>query len=643
MNAREKPAIDVSRLRRAGVFDPSQLLLWLPTKYKDYRTFSTTIEETLVPKDRQVLRLTAVSKMVKASSSPPRFTMTVTDGIRNVRLTLFGMDFEWRDIKEGTEFAIEGHVETYRGELGVVASARIPLDWLGRVIPMYQGVRGVISKEAVASMTEAALDIHLADITKFIVRHFPGLPDESAVRAAAGIQYPIASLLRVAHRPRSVVQAENARTELGRLAAFELVYKARISQARSPNPKSALDVRDQDVAELIRALPFPITQDQATAIQSIVAALRSPLPMNALLSGDVATGKTLAFLIPAIAARMRGAKVAILTPSLLLVSQLAREIRQFFCSKGFDVPVIEATSGVSVGRKDLECCPIVVGTTAMISRLAKAKWIPDFLICDEQQKFSREQRETLMGAHTNFLEATATCVPRTAALVTHGGMDLFTLKETPIKRSVATRLVGIQDRERLFKHIGRVVEAGGQVAIIYPRVADDGDVRSSVMAAATSWERQFPGKVATLHGKMTDDEKVGVITGMRSRQFDILVSSTVIEVGVTLPSLKSVVVADADRYGTSTLHQLRGRVARGGGSGYFFMLSGADVEQDTIDRLRLLEQFADGFSLAEHDMRQRGFGDLAGDDQAGASQSMFRGVQLLPEDIERYLGSAASH
>jgi ATP-dependent DNA helicase RecG len=239
--------------------------------------------------------------------------------------------------------------------------------------------------------------------------------------------------------------------------------------------------------------------------------------------------------------------------------------------------------------------------------------------------------------HTNLIEATATCIPRTAALVTHGGMSVSILRTCPVVKKIHTKIVYEKEKTKLFNHVTDTLKAGYQIAFIYPRV-DSKDPRLSVEQAFELWNNMFPGLVVKLHGKMTENEKNHVIEGMKSGQYQLLISSTVIEIGLTLEKLKAVVVIDASRYGVSTLHQIRGRVARHGGAGGFYMYMPLAVKDNTIERLTLLEKHADGFALAEHDMEQRGFGDLGEDseDQKGLAITLFKGIKIRPSDLAAF-------
>jgi len=415
-----------------------------------------------------------------------------------------------------------------------------------------------------------------------------------------------------------------------RLAALSVVENARRLKKRAPVPESVVSIPDTLIQKLTAKLPYPLTGDQRRSIGEIVADMASPLPMRRVLSGDVGSGKTLPIMIAALATQSLGHRAVILTPNGLLADQFVKECKALF---GEDSQVISVTSGTK--KLDLSGNPILVGTTALLTRL-KGEPPPALFCVDEEQKMSVSQKVELTGFASNCLQATATPIPRTTALITHGAMDVSVLKEMPVVKNITTYIVTAGERKRLFDHTRKVLASGGQIAIVYPIVNDDEQEKKSVVAAAAEWDKQFPGLVGMVHGQMKEAEKVAAVDGLKSGNQKIAVVSSVIEIGLTLPSLRSLIVVHAERYGTSTLHQLRGRVARLGGNGYFFLFLPESVAPETMQRLQLLVDYSDGFTLSEKDADLRGYGDLFEDAerQSGNSRStIFRCVDLTPSEI----------
>lgn len=641
----------LGRLKGLGIDTLPELLLYLPRDYKDFTRPVSVLSEATDEAPRYFsLRL---QKMDCWSSSgkpcvfedgkppPLRIRLRAVDAAGKVAVIwVFGSTKAWRAAQAGDEIHVHGALRQTEYGPQIVNHEFVPEDWRGRVMPIYPSRRGVASHETVcAKMVEA---IETVETASYLVAGDIGLSIEE-IAERTGIN-DIAQVLRSIHSPRTVAEGENALQQARLLAALQLMEAAERLSNKIAVRRSVVPIESARVEQASSSLPYALTQDQRKAVGEIVDDLRSPYPMRRLLSGDVGTGKTVTYMIPAVAARQAGASVAILTPNQLLVSQIAGELRQYFP----DCPVYEVKKG---DRGKLPADAILVGTTALLKRVQKDKLSLNLVVVDEQHKLSQGQREALVEAGTNLLEATATAIPRSLALVTHGGMDVSVLRECPVEKRINTGIVPAHNKGKLLDFIRKVAADGGQVAVIYPLVANDKDddpvtedgsqpaKRLSVAEAAIFWEKLMPGRVGVLHGKMEEAEKADVIERMKRREFDVLVSSSVIEIGITLPDLRSLVVYDAEGYGVAQLHQMRGRVARHGGGGAFLMYLPRPVERETMERLQLLVDHRDGFALAEQDMEQRGFGDLSGelDQQAGRSRTLFIGLKLMPADVRAVL------
>lgn len=295
---------------------------------------------------------------------------------------------------------------------------------------------------------------------------------------------------------------------------------------------------------------------------------------------------------------------------------------------------------IADGANEIPCWeenPVLVGTTKLFGLTEKANWVADLLVIDEQQKMGESQRNRLRAPHTNVLETTATPLPRTMALLTHGDKQLIQITKQHAKKEIATQVLGIESKKEMFQKVKNRVAAGESVIIIYPRVeaTNEKDTKSAV-AAGEMWERLYPGQVAVLHGQMKDVDKIQIMRRIKTEKVKIIIASSIMEIGITVDDLRFLMVVHAERYGVFTLHQFRGRVARHGGKGECLLYLPEVVEAETIERLQLLECTNDGFELAELDMQIRGFGDLAEQDgsQSGKTTTLFRGVMLMPHDFQ---------
>lgn len=664
---------ELGRLTRLGFSTLAECFLSIPKAYNDFTRPIDAITPSLVAyveragKFKAYLVLTPVSvEMFDAvGSSTRRLAAAVRTKINcrdargsSVPVTIFGSAFPWQgliealtsgDYDEG-RLHLHGTLRVFRGSLSLDSPSLVPPLSRGKIVPVYAGKAGQVSGERLgAAIIRAAKLIRDAEI---IMLAQAGLRESEFKQVVNAEPLPIAcpeinepiDLLESLHFPQTVAEGLAASNVARRLAAETVVRRAVAAKTRLPVPGSSVVITNDAVDRLVGGLPYQLTGDQLQSIDEIIRDVRSPYAMNRLLSGDVGTGKSIAFQVPAVAALQAGANVAILVPSQLLVAQMASELKTLF--KLGDHQVLQITSDQKPGP--VSGPAIYVGSTALINFAKKRKLKFALVVIDEQHKFSVEQKSALTDRNTNVLEATATAIPRSLALVHFGGMDVSILRQCPVVKDIRTRLTGDFQEDQVQSFLEKVVSAGGQAAVVYPLVvasagASDSDQTDSVIRAGEEWAARFPSlRVAVLHGKTKD--KDSVITAMKHRQVDILISSLVIEVGVTLPSLKAIVVRNADRFGVAQLHQLRGRVARKGGRGYMFLMTPLLTQEgplpdseETLERLALVERCSDGFELAEADMDMRGFGDVADDStmQAGNARALFHNAKISTADIEQ--------
>lgn len=632
----------IQRLKRLGVASWPQVLLCLPKSYQDFSVRSTL--QQAMPREgvmagQRLFQLAVCEPPVIMTQPKKRIMLTATDGMHTVKIAVFivpGVDVAyWKSLEVGNQVCLLAALQSWAGRLQITGPTVVPVDLVGRVVPKYPSRRGVVAADALFDATRHAVNHHLDHAASHIVASFDGLSEADILRLARIEAGSLSELLSALHSPGSMAAADEALALSRRLAAFSVVHHASRMKRRNPLPESVLPIKRGMVEKLIARLPHPLTGDQRKAIDEIVIDLESPYPMRRVLSGDTGSGKTYSFMVPALAAQIIGKRVAILTPNAPLADQFVAECREAY---GEQVPV----RAITAARKtdiNLEGNPILVGTTALLSRFRELGESPDFLVVDEQQRFGVAQKSELVDDRTNLLEATATPIPRTTALITHGGLDVSIIRESPVVKNVVTRIVAAGDAKRLFGHTRKILAAGGQVAVVYPIVRDQKQERKSVEKAFERWSKEFPGRVGMVHGAMKEEEKTEAIVKLKSGEHAVGIVSSIIEIGLTLPLLKSMVVVNAERYGVSTLHQLRGRLARKGGNGYFFLYLPDEVSEDTLARMRLVEECDDGFELAERDANMRGYGDLVEDAerQHGKSTStLFIGASLTPEDIHQF-------
>lgn len=509
--------------------------------------------------------------------------------------------------------------------------------WVGRLRPKYAGKVRVITpdnvRDLVVGLLRDGIPVASASISKEL-----NIAPEQLVRFAdvEGI-HTLDRLLLHAHLPRSVEQGRASQRALERMAALRAVRLAR-NQAPRPVPGGVKLPRPiGSWAEWADSLPFSLSTNQKSAIEEIVADLRGDTPMRRLLSGDVGYGKTAVFAVAAAAIYGAGGRVAILLPNETLADQAYREIKSFWPELGDSLHLV---TGSSDDKADLTQAQWLIGTTALLFRSVGALHL---VVVDEQQKFSRDQREAMLRSHTHLLEATATCIPRSQALLQFGGFAFTLLDEPPVPRSIHTQIRYADQRLQLFCDVQRTINEGDQVLVVYPRKGQakgKGETEQQgihdVEAAVVAWERKYPGQVRMAHSGRHEAENEAALRDMREERARILIATTVVEVGVNLPRCRRVVVVHPHRFGLSTLHQIRGRAARTGGLGFCDLYLPDPPKEKSLDRLRVLERTQNGFDVAREDLKLRGCGNLSADSkqQTGADDTILFGRPLTPDRLD---------
>lgn len=446
------------------------------------------------------------------------------------------------------------------------------------------------------------------------------------------------------HLPKSELHFSAAKQAAANLGVAEIMRRAKRASMQPENPDSIIKLDKDKSNNLVKEMRFNLTKDQAIAMRQIYHDLVSGRPMRRLLSGDVGTGKTCVFGVIAAATQLSGGSVAIYMPNGILVNQVACELKRWWPH----IPVQIVTASLKPSKEDLKSNPILIGTSALLSYWpANIDRLPNLLIVDEQQKSSREQRELLIGPHTNFLEATATCLPRTMGLVEHGSLNISIVREQPVKKSISSKIISnSEEKSAVFAEIQKLIEEGKRCAIVLPEVdakltgnavTDAENEKKSVVKAVGIWETTFPGKVVGLHGRMKESEKIDLLNQVKEGKFPIVLATSLIEIGVTIPNLCLVVVVSPEKYGTSSLHQIRGRLVRNGGEGKFYLSIDDGLPEKTMVRLNAVCSTLDGFDLAMSDFEARGFGDLSveSSEQSGDPVCLFKNIRILPSDIQK--------
>jgi ATP-dependent DNA helicase RecG len=411
---------------------------------------------------------------------------------------------------------------------------------------------------------------------------------------------------------------------------------------RKKEPKGAVieinDVVKRRIAEL---LPFKLTEAQRRVVRQIFADLTSDEPMNRLIQGDVGSGKTVVAFIAMFAAAENGYQAALMAPTEILAEQHAKNARIFFESAGYCVALLTGSLKAAAKRKVRASIKngevqIIVGTHAVIQEAVEFEQL-GLAVIDEQHRFGVLQRAALkkLGTNPDVLVMTATPIPRSLAMTVYGDLDVSIIDELPPGRApVKTVVLGEDKRAGVYKGIEREIKLGRQAYVVYPLIEESEklDLKAATAMYEELRDRIFPQRrVGLIHGRLKSDEKESIMRAFVSGELDILVSTTVIEVGVDVANASTMVIEHAERFGLSQLHQLRGRVGRGAEQSYCVLLTGDKKTAVAKERLGIMEETNDGFKIAEKDLAIRGEGEILGTRQSGIQ--LFK-IANIVRDIE---------
>ena len=601
---------------KLGIFSVGALLRYYPRTYEDWST-PLTIEQAPLG------QICAVCAEVLHKPTQTRirqgmtlYKTTVTDGLRDLQLTFFNNPYIVNLLQPGKRYLFYGKISgtLLRKEMSVPEF--FPQETAPRVCPVYRQTEGLPSR-VIAGTVKQALQLLPKDLNDPLPLPLRETYNLCSLREA----------LEQIHNPYSMQQAKIAKKrlvfeELLTLQLGLLTLKHRKKQQTTLSP--FIDYSE----DFWKLLPFTPTNAQKRAVAEAMADMASTQnrsPMNRLVQGDVGSGKTAVAAALCYCAVKNGVQAALMAPTEIL----AQQHYQALCSilKNTDMNIGLLTGAVTpANRKKILAqleegsIQLIVGTHALLSNTVSFANL-GLVITDEQHRFGVTQRSQLAqkGNSPHMLVMSATPIPRTLALMIYGDLDISVLDERPPgRREIETYAISSQKRPRALAYLRKHLEQGLQAYIICPLVQEGvSDMANVVQYANALQTRTFPDKtVGILHGKMKPKEKDAVMTAFAKGEIDVLVSTTVVEVGIDVPNAVIILIENAERYGLSQLHQLRGRVGRGTHKSTCILVSDAQNEQ-AIARLKVLCSTSDGFRVADEDLRLRGPGDFFGEKQHG--------------------------
>ncbi len=608
-------------LQRLGLTVLADLLTYYPRRYED-RTQVYPIAQAPIDQPCCIKAMLAQPPQTNhIRRGMDLLTAQAVDDAAAVRLVFFNQPYLKNTLKQGRTYTFYGKIDLQGGRRQMVNPTfeeEGKEKFTGRIFPRYALSSGLTNNNLVSLMAQA-LPVCLPRLTDTL---------PAGIRRAYRLTDARTACAQI-HFPESWEALDAARRRLSFQELFFLTLGLQLLRTRRDDAQGTA-LPAGDVADFQPLLPFPLTNAQRRVLGDCAHDLARAVPMNRLVQGDVGSGKTAIAAFALWRAAQNSAQGAMMAPTDLLARQHFDTLTRFLAPAGIQVALLTASlpapekKRVRQGLAD-GSISVVVGTHALLSqgvdfaRLAVA-------VVDEQHRFGVEQRSALAskGDHPHLLVLSATPIPRTLALILYGDLDVSLLDELPPgRRAVETYLVSDALKPRLYRFMEKLMDEGRQVYVVCPAVEDaetGGEDLKSVKKYTEYLQTVFPNRaIAFVHGQMKGKDKEKVMSAFASGETHILVSTTVIEVGVDVPNAAIMVVENADRFGLSQLHQLRGRVGRGKHQSYCILISN-NRDPDTRGRLKALCATTDGFRIAEEDLKARGPGDFFGQRQHGLPQ-----------------------
>jgi ATP-dependent DNA helicase RecG len=605
------------KLARLGIKTWQDLLLHLPHRWEDYSqvvriremrpgpvTIGGTIEQAAGrwARTRRLHLLEAV----------------ISDGSGTVKAVWFNQPFLKSKLVVGQSVVLSGKLEFRSNDLAMqnpaVEFTDQPAE--GKILPIYPETAGLSSNQLgalIAQVLEVAAE--LSDDLPQAIRSVLGLVDYG-------------NAIFTLHRPKSTNDLSQAKRRLAFDELFFLIACGLvIKQEVMTEPARAVPFQETVAKKFTGALGFQLTDAQRAAAWQVLQDMTHKHPMNRLLEGDVGSGKTVVGALAAVMAIANGYQAALMVPTEVLATQHATNLATLFGGLGYRTAQLSGKVSAAQRRDVMDnlangSLDLVIGTQALLSDDVKFHQL-GLVIIDEQHRFGVEQRQLLKakaGYLPHLLTMTATPIPRTLALVLYGDLDISVINQLPPGRlPVTTKVVREGQRQATYQQIDQEIAAGRQVFVVCPLIEDSDVLGVKSVAAEVKRLQKGPfahRRLAVIHGRLKNDEKAEVMAQFAAGQIDILVATSVIEVGIDVPNATVMLVEAADRYGLATLHQLRGRVGRSDRQSYCYLFASSDAKA-SASRLEAMERTTDGFRLAQIDMELRGAGQIYGLRQHG--------------------------
>ena len=662
----------LAQLARLGLNTVNDLLLHRPRRYEDRRHFKAIVELRL--NDVATTRGKVVAAGLKrwSGGSKSVFEMILDDGTARLHCRWWNLPFMQNYFQVGDDVLVFGklnsgkprtidHPETEVVEPGEKISIH-----LNRIVPIYPSTEGLPQRwlRSLISRTLEEFESRIQE-PKIILavpreradgvpagraRHsvrasVPGSKD-GAPRTDAPCLVGLpgrAHAIRLLHSPEEMADTESARRRLAfdELVDLQIAIQTRRRRLEASARGLPCSGDNRMIRKFLAQLGFQLTEAQTKVLREIRADMGGAHPMRRLLQGDVGSGKTVVAASTALMALESGFDVALMAPTEILAEQHYRNFQKWFRPLGIPVELstgsVKTTSSSTPGA--LRSAILFIGTHALIEK----SFGPDKLglvIIDEQHKFGVAQREKLLrkGVYPHLLVMTATPIPRTLGLTVYGDLDLSVIDQLPAGRAKIKTFVRSEEKlPKVWEFVRGKLSEGRQAFVVYPRV-EESDEKSGLKAVTKEFENLqkvfAPYRVGLLHGRLRSEAKEAVMAEFHANKLQVLLATSVVEVGIDVPNATVMLIENADRFGLAQLHQLRGRIGRGAAESVCILIASAkSVEAN--ERLRVLEETSDGFRIAEEDLKLRGPGELIGQQQSGLPPFRFADFRSDRELVER--------
>ena len=613
------------KLKRLGIETVADLINHLPFRYDDFSQISTI--SNIQPGAQTVkAKIQTISARYARTRGTHVTEAVISDGTGRLKCVWFNQSWRAKSLKSGYDYFFSGDFGIHYGSPVMLnPSVELASDFpanTARILPIYKQTKGLNSK--------------LIRKLQAQIRHLYAEVEDEMPSDLVKLNklYPKPEALELLHWPEMQNQIAASRLRLAFDEVFMLMMASLINKQENKKLKApALKFNQQLTEQMLGILPFTLTDDQKKASWQIIKDLQLTEPMNRLVQGDVGSGKTVVALMAAIQCLSSGYQCALIAPTEILATQHFKFFEDVLTKLELKCHLLTSSTKKSereLINNELEKGPVcLIGTHAVLQKSVKFSSL-GLIIIDEQHRFGVKQRQALQarqneGLVPHLLSLSATPIPRSIMLTVYGELDVSLIQQMPAgRKEVETEIVAPTARARLYAKIDKQIDASSQVFVVCPLIESEDDSEDLAESELKSVENEYKKlgqgvfkhrKIAMVHGKMKSEQKQEIMVKFKAREYDILISTTVIEVGVDIPSANVMLIEGAERFGLAQLHQLRGRVGRGTEQAYCYVIPSSDSAIPT--RLRYFSSVSNGFKLAEYDLKLRGPGQMFGLMQSG--------------------------